>query len=245
MTEIRTASELDALPVGSVVRSDGEVYERIKPDQRVNGGTETWRALHDARGYREWETYTADIVLGQGTPVTVLFRPDAPQPATGDGGEVTPERAVKYLLSDEDADAWDTAPLAVRGDLSHWPHPLRWSAEHGRPYVAGLPLDEVLSHWFEHVANTAEPDEADPAVVSADYTRLRAALAAARAGEAEGCEVCGRPDDGNCNCPLLSPHAQRGREIAARTCAILQQLRGGDIEQEYIAHAISASGDVP
>ena len=84
---VSTAAELDALPVDSCVRAGDEVYERIEPDQRVNGGTETWRCLHEPRDDYGWRTYPAHTVLWQGTPVTVLFRPDAPQPATGDDVE--------------------------------------------------------------------------------------------------------------------------------------------------------------
>lgn len=39
------------------------------------------------------------------------------------------------------------------------------------------------------------------------------------------------------------PSAEHDRGVAERTCAILQRLRGGDVEQEYIDHAISAAGE--
>jgi hypothetical protein len=69
---ITTAAELDALTaVGTILRD--------------NGGLPLWRDRHfgwcSANGTRDIAT---DAVIEDGAPLTVLFRPDAPQPAPGD-----------------------------------------------------------------------------------------------------------------------------------------------------------------
>lgn len=114
---VSTAAELDALPVDSLVRADGEVYERIEPNRRINGGTETWRCLHDPDNEGYFRNYTAATVISQGA-TTVLFRPDTPQPATGDAVERASRAYHDKVGSEtEDATPWEDESEAYREEM--------------------------------------------------------------------------------------------------------------------------------
>ena len=91
MTEIRTASELDALPVGSVVLDDK---------------TRSWqRRAHSPAPWCFGNRWEAGDAVIEHAPLTVLFRPDAPQLATGDDAV---ERAVVLgqAYNDLTGDGW-------------------------------------------------------------------------------------------------------------------------------------------
>jgi hypothetical protein len=151
--EITTASELDALPIGSVVLTaqphkdtpfdDDGAYRLVF--QRVYDGS--WRRSGRAR-----DTHP-DYVL----PATVLHRPDAPQPAQ------VPDDAVERAARAIEPDAWS--------DMDD----MQWFHEYGEDSV-----NEAIRDRNQRKRNS--------------LTKARAALAAARVGEAEGCrhESCDR-----------------------------------------------------
>ena len=71
-TRVSTAAELDALPIGSVVQ-DGRGAVYVSSDEEL--GEPVWMEA----GSVNWH---AALTLAIRGPLTVLFRPDAPQPAT-------------------------------------------------------------------------------------------------------------------------------------------------------------------
>ena len=66
---VETVEELDALPDGSLVLADGDVYRR-KTNNIAPGFT--FRCLDDAIDYREWEPYSSKTVFYQHVPPSPL-----------------------------------------------------------------------------------------------------------------------------------------------------------------------------
>lgn len=80
MTEIRTPEELDALPVGSVVRDrDGDEWTSL--------GEGVWET-------QETEPFGSDRIVRKWAPLTLVSRPDAPAPAVEDRGALALARAA-------------------------------------------------------------------------------------------------------------------------------------------------------
>lgn len=175
---VTTVAELDALPVGSVVLShcSGERarFDGLAWQKRKSGAG-------DAPGYTPewWGAYESEwlpepkMVPFLGGPFTVLFRPDAPQPAPVDGdavGRAALESFAQWLVSLDDGTRW-----IERSEVS---------------------LPEIIR-------------------------RARAALAAARAGEADHvCTVHCEQGQGHYPAP-----AQRGGEAVDRE--VLRVAVGG------------------
>lgn len=88
MHEVTTAEELDALPIGSVVLDAFQCAWQKTRDGDWQAGL--WRATWDSMTGVYSENLSKNIA-----PLTVLFRPDAPQPATvpnlTDEARATPE----------------------------------------------------------------------------------------------------------------------------------------------------------
>lgn len=88
---VSTAAELDALPDGSVVRDrDDDAWQRT-----VQG----WVSAMSSESPMD-----ADRLTGWHAPLTVLFRPDAPQPATGDDVERAARAVAEEMTHDTDYD---------------------------------------------------------------------------------------------------------------------------------------------
>jgi len=71
---VTTAEELNALPGGSLVVSDDQVYRRL----HHGAGEDTFACLTEAQGHYEYATCRASTVLWQTVPpsAAVVYRPD-------------------------------------------------------------------------------------------------------------------------------------------------------------------------
>lgn len=134
-TRVTTAAELDALPVGSVL------VHPLDPAWTLTRGSYT-----DGRpwGGGDGKRYASVTVAAH--DFTVLFRPDAPQPATTD--EVV-GRALSTLYNAEPGSrekdaAYETvsAALAARGDAA--PGEVEWGVEIA-PGAIGATPDEATA----------------------------------------------------------------------------------------------------
>lgn len=105
---VSTAAELDALPVGSVVR-DGRSVVYASADEGL--GEPVWMEA----GSVNWH---AALVLAIRGPLTVLFRPDDPQPVTGDDGIDRAALAELILAFRERMDAAGAGDEWVSADLA-------------------------------------------------------------------------------------------------------------------------------
>lgn len=112
MTEITTSAELEALPVGSVVLDgDRDAWQRCSDTTRQDEDGQymssawacpAWTSDRTSREVIEGGRISGLHVAPARLPITVLFRPDVPQPATGDDAYtpaswISPAHAAGYL----------------------------------------------------------------------------------------------------------------------------------------------------
>lgn len=176
---VTTAEELDALLIGSVVRhASGQVFTRVDdPDD------------YDWRGIASSAAFTAgEIIAEHPGPLTVLFRPDAPQPDTTE----PPLTDAEYRAMQEDRDRWRAIAEARTADLRD----ARRSRREGTPDPGDLttPQPAVADDAVARVLRSVEaairemPNRYRPIDVADEIAQpdspFRAALAAAGAGEA-------------------------------------------------------------
>lgn len=111
---ITTAAELDALPVGSVVLADATHQDS---SQGAGSYPLAFQRLYDGKWHRGGRSRDTDPDFI--TPATVLFRPDAPQPATTDDAveraAVLSPSAIRAMQERHDAQ------MADRTHLGHAP----------------------------------------------------------------------------------------------------------------------------
>jgi hypothetical protein len=237
MTEIKTASELDALPVGSVVQSR-DLPKRTRgsitapPYMNLWAWTKTDTDWWGPDNSRFSVTQSAQMTAFLG-PLTVLFRPDAPQPApTADAVE----RAARALAeatgagalwaSPEQTPAWDEAEREER--RGHFRAQVRLvldsaAARAGEARYAGPTYEQV----WQAITGRDEPwgGCADREAVE----RVMALLlpsAAARAGEAADREALLRvieeadpPDGQSITATVVDDILAAGFTLAARGAA--------------------------
>jgi hypothetical protein len=241
---ITTAAELDALPVGSVVLDPhGRAFQK-RPTFGPEGAA--WFATASTEGHS---------VCAR--PARVLFRPDAPQPAPADDDAV--ERAVLAACAEAGWD-WEAEPgvptpmeamrpIVVAALSLVMPHPAesQWqsatfygepnggwviSPEESRARVeAFIASWASQSHAPDRIAFTpAEADGGDGVVLT--LRDLRAALAAARAGEAEHvCTVHCEQGHGHYPAPAQRGGEAADREVLALARNIVNQVLDGAVGQ--------------
>jgi len=107
---VTSVDQLDALPVGSVVLADATHQES---PQDTGSYPLAFQKLYDGKWHRGGRSRDTDPDFI--TPATVLFRPDAPQPATTDDAV---ERAAWAILTTRSNDA--SARQAQAMNLSAW-----------------------------------------------------------------------------------------------------------------------------
>lgn len=219
---VTTAAELDALPVGSVVlshctgeraRFDGLAWQ--KRHDGSGGYTPEWWAAIDS----EWLPENKMFPFLGGT-FTVLFRPDAPQPA----GEREPDGCVTrdwHAEAHARSGRLDDLVASLHAAFGTVPHDGGFAAAIRRLIGQGrVPQPATTDDAVERAARAAweaaypEPERVhhawDSPVVRETWSDIaRAALAAAGAGEAadrEACELC----RGERSCLRCGPLAARG-----------------------------------
>lgn len=192
---VTTAAELDALPVGTIVRGRSGMLSR-------GNGTlgPTWYH-YPSRDHAADSGIVAEV---EGA-LTVLFRPDDQQPATGDAVE----RAARAMAAVGDADGWVD-------EIAEWEGREQWERDaHPESYP---------SHAYEDR--------------EAFRSQARAALAAARAGEAEGDivqEMAEAIDDATFSHLSPAENLERQANAAARVAA----QRGGEAaDREAVLRAL-------
>lgn len=169
---VSTPAELDALPVGSVVLTDGK-----RLDARGPGSYRlSFQRLYDGEWHRPGRSRGTDVEYV--VPATVLFRPDAPQPAVACrvcGGAADHEHDCSYCLKRAAAGATADGE-SICDECAGGVRAVEREAEQWRR--ARL--------WREHLS---EQPRARRASFDAGWD---AALAAAGDGEAErACPTCG------------------------------------------------------
>jgi hypothetical protein len=218
---VSTAAELDALNVGSMVVSawDGGEWHKTLRGDWLSGGGSLWSSAGMVRDEAEY----------------VLFRPDAPQPATGDDAM---ERATHT-----GADAVQIRVRHTGGNTVAGPIGLVLDTHLAKGWV----LDEV-SIPDAALAAARASEMADAAVdaveraveafqsvliahdwdwtTSVTRTAMAAALAAARAGESERDPVFGLTD---AESDVLAEPAQRGGEAVDRD-GLIAALNAADVD---------------
>ncbi|MCG7285379.1 hypothetical protein MHY85_05235 [Cellulomonas sp. ACRRI] len=213
MTEIKTASELDALPEGSVVADADDTAWQVDLH-------ELWHHTGDEG------PQMSDRLAEYYGPLTVLFRPDAPQPATGMDAVVSASAGM-YEHPDEDPATGDGVERAALALMAEWECvPEVTDAAEGTAVCER----HDASVWVDRLCEFA-------------VAAARAALAAARAGEARPRCTCDQAHGlHDAWCP-----AQRGGEAVDRE-ALIDHVRAtlartDERDEQVVDAVLAARGD--